>query len=54
MSFEYVFIIFYHTSVVTFISGAKEAAEIPHSQSEMILTIMDEVRRQIGVVFPED
>ena len=37
-----------------FIPGAKEAAEIPHSQSEMIMTIMDEVRRQIGVVFPED
>ena len=26
----------------------------PHSDNEMILTILDEVRHQIGVVFPED
>lgn len=35
-------------------SGAKETMEVPHSQSEMILTIMDEVRRQLGVVYPQD
>ena len=28
--------------------------EISHSDNEMIFTILDEVRRQIGVVFPED
>ena len=36
------------------VSGAKETEEISHSDNEMIFTILDEVRRQIGVVFPED
>ena len=36
------------------VSGAKETEEISHSDNEMILTILDEVRHQIGVVFPED
>ena len=36
------------------VSGAKETEKNPHSDNEMILTILDEVRHQIGVVFPED
>ena len=36
------------------VSGAKETKEIPYSDNEMIYTILDEVRRQIGVVFPDD
>ena len=36
------------------VSGAKETEEISHSDNEMILTIFDDVRHQIGVVFPED
>lgn len=35
-------------------AGATEAEEMPLSESEMIMTIMDEVRRQIGYVLPED
>ena len=35
-------------------SGAKETKEASHAHSEMILTIMDEVRRQLGVVYPQD
>ena len=38
------------------VSGANETEEISltDSDSEMIFTILDEVRHQIGVVFPED
>lgn len=35
-------------------SGAKEADEAPHSHSEMISAITEDVRRQLGVVFPCD
>lgn len=35
-------------------SGAKEATEVSHAYSEMVVTIMDEVRRQLGVVYPGD
>ena len=36
------------------VSRAKETKEISQSNNEMILTILDEVRHEIGVVFPED
>ena len=36
------------------VSGAKGTEEISHSDNEMILSILDEVRHQIGVVVPED
>ena len=35
-------------------SGAKETTEASHRHSVMIVCIMDEVRRQLGVVYPED
>ena len=41
------------TSFLIF-SGAKESTVASHSHSEMIMTIMDEVRRQLGVVYPAD
>ena len=36
------------------VAGAKEATEVSHAYSEMVVTIMDEVRRQLGVVYPGD
>ena len=34
------------------VSGAKEREEISHSDNEMILTNLDDVRHHIGVVVP--
>ena len=35
-------------------TGAKEAEEAPNRHSEMISALMDEVRKQIGVVYACD
>ena len=35
-------------------TGKIESDLLPHSHSEMILKIMDEVRQQIGVKYEED
>ena len=42
------------THTVLLLSGTIESEKCPHSHSEMILRIMDEARRQIGVTFSED
>jgi dihydrodiol dehydrogenase / D-xylose 1-dehydrogenase (NADP) len=35
-------------------SGKKESSRMPLAESERVMEIMDEVRRQLGVVFPQD
>ena len=36
------------------LSGKKESSRMPLSESERIMDLMDEVRRQVGVVYPQD
>lgn len=37
-----------------FLSGHKECPIMPLDHSIVIMEIMDEIRRQVGVVYPED
>ena len=40
--------------VVPFLSGLKESSRMPLADSALLTEIMDEARRQVGVVFNQD
>ena len=36
------------------VAGEKQCATVPHSESLLISCIMDEARKQMNIVFPDD